>query len=280
MSKEIALITGSSSGFGLLTALSLAKEGYQVIATMRALEKKTALEKAIEKEKLTSIEILPLDVTDHDSISTTIQSVLERYGQIDLLINNAGYAANGYVEDLSLTTFREQFETNFFGLIAVTQAVLPSMRQRQQGRIINMSSVSGRIAFPALSPYSSSKYAVEGFSESLRLEMLPYGVYVSLIEPGSYQTSIWDKSFAQTDQGKRNSNYPKEMEMIMNEAIQIKQHAADPQDVADLIVRVAQHPNPKLRYPIGKEAKSTLRLKSLLPWAWIERYVIKKYLKM
>ncbi|GAA3324660.1 hypothetical protein GCM10020331_053430 [Ectobacillus funiculus] len=151
------------------------------------------------------IHIIQLDVTDSSAAAAVITDIIRCYGQIDLLVNNAGYAAGGFTEELAAEQWRQQFEVNFFGLVTVTKAVLPSMRERRSGKIINISSISGRIGFPSMGPYVSSKFAVEGFSESLRLEMLRYGVYVVLIEPGSYRTDIWSKGLESV---KKQSKFP------------------------------------------------------------------------
>lgn len=275
MSQPIALVTGTSSGFGLLATIALAKNGYHVIATMRDLNRKEALVKQMAEEKLENISLLQLDVTRPGDITVAVDRILTHHGQIDLLVNNAGYAEGGYVEDVTMDEYRRQFETNFFGLIALTKEVLPHMRKRRQGRIINISSISGRFGFPAMSAYSASKYAVEGFSESLRLEMLPYGVHVSLVEPASYQTEIWKKGLEKTRLLAQTA-YPTEMSTIQRQVGRIADTGSDPQEIADLIVRVAQAPRPKLRYPIGKGVTLNLLLKQFLPWEWIEGRVSRR----
>lgn len=190
----IALITGTSSGFGLLTALTLARRGYKVIATMRDLNRKDELvEQAEQAGVLERIHLMTLDVTDESSVASAIHAVTELFGRIDVLVNNAGFAVGGYVEEVSMEAWRRQMETNFFGLIAVTKGVLPIMRMQRAGLIINVSSVSGLTGFPGYAPYAASKFAVEGFSESLRQEMLSFGVRVVLVEPGSFRTPIWGK---------------------------------------------------------------------------------------
>jgi len=193
MNQPIVLVTGSSSGFGMLSVIELAKNGFYVIATLREMNRDGDLRKLIEKHRLNdSIMLHNLDVTSSESIEG-IKKLISKMGRIDILINNAGYAGAGFAEEVPLDEYRKQFETNLFGVIAVTQAVLPMMRKQRRGKIINMSSISGLTAFPGLSPYVSSKYALEGFSESLRLEVKPFGIDVVLIEPGSYQTKIWRK---------------------------------------------------------------------------------------
>ncbi|GAA0368743.1 SDR family oxidoreductase [Bacillus horti] len=274
--QATVLITGTSSGFGLHTTIALAKQGFQVVATMRDLERKQELLSLAEQEgALQQIELLELDVTDSMQVNQVVETILKRYGSIDILINNAGFAQGGYVEEIPLDRWQKQFDTNFFGLIQVTQAVLPSMRERGSGRIINMSSISGLIAFPSLAPYAASKFAVEAFSEALRLEMLPYGIYVSLIEPGSYRTKIWDKGLSSaTTLGP--SMYQQEMNILTKMIQQKGQSAPHPEPVIRTILQVIRSKRPKLRYPIGRGVRSTIWLKKLVPWSLIEKGFIKQ----
>lgn len=275
MKQKIAIVTGSSSGFGLLTVIELALKGFTVIATMRNVNKsKPLLELASEHHIEDSIHILPLDVTSSESICT-FQTHLANYPSVDVLVNNAGYALGGFSEELSIEDYRLQFETNFFGLIAVTQAVLPIMRLKKQGRIINMSSISGRFGFPGLSAYVASKHALEGYSESLRLELKPFGIDVSLIEPGSFQTNIW----ASVDGMKVNteSPYSSYMESILKEMEGGKAGHGNPIEVAKLVAQIASQPKtPDLRYPIGAGVKNMLTIKNFLPWKLLETFVFKK----
>lgn len=274
--QPIALVTGASSGFGLLTSVALAREGYQVLASMRNLDKREKLEAAAYEANVGNrIQIIQLDVTD-SSAAAVITDIIRCYGQIDLLVNNAGYAAGGFTEEIAAEQWRQQFEVNFFGLVTVTKAVLPSMRERRSGKIINISSISGRIGFPSMGPYVSSKFAVEGFSESLRLEMLRYGVYVVLIEPGSYRTDIWSKGL-ESVKSNPNSPYSKEMESILKHIKHVADTAPAPDEVIQQIVQAAKSPAPKLRYPIGKVVKLGIILKHILPWKWWERIVTKRF---
>jgi NAD(P)-dependent dehydrogenase (short-subunit alcohol dehydrogenase family) len=277
--QPVAFVTGASSGFGLLTSVALAGEGYRVLASMRDLDNKGRLEAVAKEAGVTDrIEIVQLDVTDFSTVETVIQDVIHRYGRIDLLVNNAGYAAGGFTEELTVEEWRQQFETNFFGLVAVTKAVLPSMRERRSGKIVNISSISGRIGFPSMGPYVASKFAVEGFSESLRLEMLPYGVHVVLIEPGSYKTDIWSKGLGAVTINP-NSPYAKEMKTILKYVNQVADTAPAPDEVIQQIVQVAKSPSPKLRYPVGKGVKLGIVLKNVLPWKWWERMMTKRLWK-
>ena len=271
---KTAIVTGSSSGFGELIAIELAKTGYNVIATMRNLKKQDALLKLSAAEKVSDkITIFPLDVTQQQSIDE-LKALVESLGSVDLLVNNAGYAQGGFCEELSVEEYRNQFETNFFGVIAVTQAVLPSMRKQGSGKIINMSSISGRFGFPGLSAYVASKHALEGYSESLRLELKPFGIDVVLVEPGSYKTNIWQS--VEKVSVRKQSPYDASMKSIMNVLKRSEDSYGNPQDVARLVADIASEKAPQLRYPIGKGVKNTLLFKSLLPWKRIEKIVIKK----
>ncbi|MBI0579062.1 SDR family oxidoreductase [Neobacillus cucumis] len=275
MEKKTAIVTGSSSGFGLLTVIELALKGFTVIATMRDLTKsEQLLELAKEKQVVDFIHVHHLDVTSPESIDE-FKSFLSVWPSVDVLVNNAGFAVGGFSEELSIEDYQKQFETNFFGVISLTNAVLPFMRANGRGRIINMSSISGRFGFPGLSAYSASKHALEGYSESLRLELKPLGIDVSLIEPGSYQTNIWtsvDDMVVDTD-----SPYTDYMKSILKEIDNGKTGYGDPIEVAKLVAEIAtQVKPPKLRYPIGKGVKSNLFLKNILPWEKLETFIIKK----
>lgn len=257
--------------------MALAKEGYFVIASMRNLGKKGALEAAAHEANVNGqIEIVLLDVTNSSKVEAIIKDVIHRHNRIDVLVNNAGYAAGGFTEELPIEEWRKQFEVNFFGLVTVTTAVLPFMRKQQSGKIINISSISGKIGFPALGPYAASKFAVEGFSESLRLEMLRHGIHVVLIEPGSYKTNIWSKGLNSLTL-QPNSPYVKEIKNILNYIKQASNTAPAPDGVIRQIVQAAQSPYPKLRYPVGKGIKLGIFLKNVIPWKWWERIITKRF---
>jgi NAD(P)-dependent dehydrogenase (short-subunit alcohol dehydrogenase family) len=274
MKRKNAIVTGSSSGFGLLCAIELARNDFNVIATMRDTNKnQQLLDLAKEHDILDHIHIHPLDVTSTESIMDFNEFLLE-LKSVEVLVNNAGFAIGGFSEELSIDDYRRQFETNFFGVIAVTNAVLPYMRANSQGRIINMSSISGRMGFPGLSAYVSSKHALEGYSECLRLELKPFGIDVVLIEPGSYQTNIW--SSIDNTKFSSESPYHPYMMKILKEIENGKSQHGLPQEVAQLVTQIALQPKiPDLRYPIGKDVKRNLLLKNLLPWNMIEKTVMK-----
>ena len=187
--KVVAVVTGSSSGIGFETSLLLAKNGFFTYATMRDLDKSNKIIDLKQKEKL-PLEVLKLDVTDDKSVKEAIEKIVNEQGTVDVLVNNAGYALVGPLEELSIQEFKEQFETNVFGAIRVTQAVLPIMRKQRQGTIVNISSIAGRIGFPLTSAYVSSKFALEGLSESMAYEIDQFGIKVILIEPGVIKTNF------------------------------------------------------------------------------------------
>lgn len=277
MENQIAVVTGSSSGFGLLTTLELAQKGFHVIATMRDMKKGLPLVNQAERLGVKDrIQLFELDVTSSHSI-TNWKTFMEELGRIDVLVNNAGYAGAGFVEEIPVEEYREQFETNVFGVIGVTQAVLSMMRKQRKGRIITISSISGRVGFPGLSPYVSSKHALEGWSESLRLEMKPFGIDVVIIEPGSFQTNIWSSGKQVTENSlKIDSPYYEKMKKLEQHIEKGSNKFGDPVLVAKLIVGIAQKKQTSLRYMVGKGVKVTVILKFILPWRLWEKLLLKQ----
>lgn len=274
--NPIALITGSSSGIGLETALYLARRGFIVWATMRNLQKADELHKIIESEKL-PIEIAQLDVCDESSVKNAVAQILQKSGRIDVLVNNAGYGLRGAVEEVSLDEWKQQFETNFFGVIRVTQAVLPQMRAQRSGAIVNISSVLGRMAIPFSGPYIASKFALEGLTETLRYELAPWNIKVILIEPGFIATKFQEN--AQLAQATQSESSPYVVfKKASGRRVQRNIYrAAPPELVAKTIYRAITHPNPRLRYPVGRDAQFVLPLRRFLPAGLFER-VLKKQL--
>jgi NAD(P)-dependent dehydrogenase (short-subunit alcohol dehydrogenase family) len=278
LNNKTAVVTGTSSGFGLMTSIELARKGFTVIATMRNTSKSSDLLREAKKHGIESkIIVHELDVTNESSILTFQSQVIEEFGRVDVLINNAGYAGAGFVEEISMDEYRRQFETNVFGVFAVTKAFIPSMRKQGHGCIITISSISGKVAFPGLSPYSASKHAIEGWSESLRLEMQPYGVKVALIEPGSYKTNIWStgKQVA-LKSVQSNSPYQEYMQGIERYIAEGENSFGDPLEVAQKIAKIAEMKNPKMRYPIGQGVKASIIVKNLFPWWLWEKIIINK----
>ncbi|CAI9395872.1 MULTISPECIES: SDR family oxidoreductase [Bacillaceae] len=284
MEKQVVLITGANSGFGQLMALEFAKSEYIVIASMRDRNKgKQLIDTATKLGVISNIKITSLDITSAQSVEN-LTLMLQDIGQVDLLINNAGYAGGGFSEEIPIDEYQLQMETNFLGAIRVTQSVLPFMREKGSGMIINMSSISGKIGFPGLSPYVSSKFALEGWSESLRLELAPFSIPVILVEPGSFQTNIWTTGKKVTVKSTLSSSpyfsYMKQLDTYLQRN-RIKD--GDPMEVAKKVVAIAQTKHPRLRYVIGKGTRSTILLKNMLPWKWWEKIVLfilkSKYIK-
>lgn len=270
---KTAVITGASSGIGLLTAVELARSGFQVIATMRELARRTGLEQAAGLAGVSPyIDIRRLDITDFDLIPSLVESVIRDFGRVDVLVNNAGFAVAGFAEDLTLGEIRSQFETNFFGHVAMSKAVLPVMRQQKSGHIIMISSVSGLHAAPTVSSYSASKFALEGWSEALRLEVNRLGIKVVLVEPGSFQTDIWTRNAYIGQKVLDGSSPNRERGQKMRDRIQ-SIPKRDPILVAKTIAQIARDPNPRLRYLVGNDARTQLWLKRILPWKWHEKLV-------
>ncbi|HXY49256.1 MAG TPA: SDR family oxidoreductase [Terriglobales bacterium] len=271
MTNKIAVITGTSSGFGFLSALEMARQNFKVVATMRDLGRRESLDKAAVAAGVDfGIDVRRLDVTEFASLPGFIEGVLRDHGRVDVLVNNAGFAVAGFVEDLKLEEIRLQFETNFFGTVALTKAVLPAMRAQRSGHIIMVSSVSGLHGSPIVSSYSASKHALEGWSESLRLEVRSLGIKVALVEPGSYETDIWTRN-AHLGERVSDPNSPNlARSQRLREAVR-KLKKRDPIEVARLIARIAQDPNPRLRYLIGTDAQVQMLFKNILPWKWHEK---------
>ncbi|MBM7583861.1 short-subunit dehydrogenase [Bacillus pakistanensis] len=273
MDQKIAVITGSSSGFGLLTSLEFARKGFKVIATMRNLEKSKELEQLAKKENLHhALNIHALDVTNNHSVSV-FKDFIKSIGRVDVLVNNAGYAMGGFSEEITIDEYQQQFETNFFGVIRITNTILPFMRNQGDGLIVNVSSISGLVGFPGISPYVASKHALEGYSESLRLELKPNGISVALVEPGSFNTNIWTTgkkvSLLSQNIASPYHNYMRKIEAQMKKG---ERNYGNPKQVASLITSLAdKHRYIHLRYPVGKGVKSMKTLKHLLPWRLWEK---------
>lgn len=275
MPEKIAVISGTSSGIGLLAAIELAKHGFRVVATMRDLERRTRLDDAVQAAGVaSSMDVRRLDVTEFSSFDEFVSCVVRDYARIDVLVNNAGFAVAGFAEDMSLDEIRFQFETNFFGNVALTQAVLPVMRKQRSGHIIMMSSIGGLHGTLSISSYSASKFALEGWTESLRLEVNALGIKVVLVEPGSYQTDIWTRGAVLGKKTIDGSSPNRERGERMRNQVQ-KLKKKDPVEVARLIARIAEDPNPRLRYLVGSDARMQLWLKRMLPWKWHEKLVAK-----
>jgi NAD(P)-dependent dehydrogenase (short-subunit alcohol dehydrogenase family) len=279
MADKIALITGCSSGFGLLTSIELAKADYRAVATMPDLSQRAKLDQAAAAAGVAhKLHVCVLDVTLSSDIASVVDTVAHDYGRIDVLVNNAGFAVSGFAEDIKLEELRLQLDTNFFGAVAMTKAVLPTMRKQRSGHIIQMSSILGLQGSVIISSYAASKHALEGWSESLRLEVNALGIRVVLLEPGAFATGIWSEGTRMGEESTKNTSPNFARSLRMREVIQ-KIPKADPVTVARAVVAIAQNPNPKLRYLVGRDAKVQLALKRLVPWRIYEK-LIANFLKI
>jgi short-subunit dehydrogenase len=254
--QPVALFTGASTGFGQATAELLAANGFSVFGTSRTPSSQSAR----------GYTMLPLDVRSDASVDAVVRAVSERSGRIDLLVNNAGYAMMGAIEENSIADAQAQFDTNLFGVMRMTNAVLPLMRRRGGGRIINISSVLGQAALPYIGLYAASKFALEGLTEALRDELYQFNIYVSLIEPGFVKTNFVAQRAAQPI-----DDYAAARQAALQFTSTGIAHGMQPGMVARAILAAATTPNPRLRYPVGREAKLLPTLKRLLPESAFER---------
>ncbi len=264
---RVILITGCSSGFGLLIAARLASKGHRVIATMRHLEKKGALLDELKMRDATA-DLRQLDVTDKNSIKSTITQIGAKYGLVDVLVNNAGYGIGGAFEDLTDEDIRQQFETNFFGVQNVTREVIPLMRQQRRGKIINISSVAGFSTSPFLGAYNASKWALEAFSESLRYELKFFGIDVLLVEPGTYKTKIfYENARHAANFSNPDSPYYPISRFIENRVnTYVDDCRKDPEAIAVLVDKLIDAKNPSFRNIPDMESQALSFLRKFLPF--------------
>jgi len=268
--RQIALITGSSSGIGFETSLLLARNGIYTYATMRNLSKSQEILDITKKECL-PLKVLTLDVTDEKSTQKAVDIVMYEQNRIDILVNNAGYSLVGALEQISMDEIKEEFETNFFGIIKLIQKVLPQMRKQHSGRIINVSSLAGRIGLPLASAYVSSKFALEGLSESLKYEVQDFGIYVILIEPGVIKTNFIKnlKIGKQVIKSKNGDVNTISADLPYAEITQKRISAFKPRfekgssakEVADTILEAVTSDKPKFRYIVGQDASKLMEIR-------------------
>lgn len=270
--EKIAVVTGSSSGIGLETSLALARDGYYTYATMRDTKKSDKILEAVKKENL-NIEVLELDVNKDLSVKEAINKIVQDKGRIDVLVNNAGRFLVGCVEDLTLDEIKAQFDTNFYGPVRTIQSVLPTMRKQKSGIIVNISSVAGRIGFPATPAYISSKFALEGLSESMRYELAPFGIKTIIIEPGVTKTNLFN-SLKRSD--KTDSPYREVTDKVLSGLTMMSEMGTPPQEVARTIVKAINTENPLPRYPVGNDAIMFLEAKKSKTDIEFENYIKKE----
>lgn len=264
--QKVAIVTGSSSGIGFETSLTLARNGFHTYATMRNLEgeKTKPLTKVVKNENL-QLQAIELDVDNDKSVVDAINTIVEERKRIDVLINNAGYALGGALEDSSMDEIKAQFETNFFGAVRATKAVLPVMRRQGAGKIVNITSMGGRIAIPLSSSYHGSKFALEGLSESIQYELEPFGIKVILIEPGAVGSNFWRNIKIAKSSSDSNSPYSQFGNKILKAYKEMEQNTISPSVVAKTILDAITSNNPQLRYVVGEDAAKTLEARKNMP---------------
>jgi len=278
---RIAVVTGSSSGIGFETALLLARSGFHTYATMRNLEKSKNITDIANNEKL-PLQVVQLDVNDDISVKNAIDKIVAaaENKRIDVLVNNAGYGLFGPLEDISIEEIKAQFETNFFGVIRVTQQVLPVMRNQSiGGTIANVSSVGGRIGVPVLSAYQSTKFALEGLSESMSYELEPFGIRLVIIEPGFIRTNIINSSASAEKALDSKSPYFLLMQKVKNHFKSMMENASSspPEEVAKVILQSITSKNPQLRYTVGNDAATIIQARMNMPDKEFRKMVIQNF---
>ena len=272
--EKVAVVTGSSSGIGFETSLALAREGYFTFATMRDVKKAGTIKKIVEEENL-PLKVIELDVDNEDSVENAIKSIIDEKQRIDVLVNNAGWGIWGTGEDVSLEEFREQFETNFFSIVRMIQKVAPTMRKQGSGNIVNISSIAGRIGFPVSTAYISSKFALEGFSESLRFELGEFGINVIIIEPGVIKTNFFDsmRTAKKADVGE---TYRDITSKVITGVKMMAEMGTPPKEVANVIINSIKQEKPLPRYVVGNDAAMFLEAKKMKTDIEFENYLKKE----
>lgn len=280
-SKKVALVTGSSSGIGLETSLTLAENNYRTYATMRDIDKASNVLELAKKRNV-ALKTVKLDVNDDYSVQQAIKSIVEKEKAIDLLVNNAGYTQLGAVEDLTLTEVQDQFNTNVFGIFRMIKEVAPIMRrQGTGGTIINIGSANGFFGVPCASAYVSTKFALEGFTESLKLELAQFGIKVAIIEPGAIKTNIATnsmfppKKLREQHQLKGISSFSDMTESIMNKSVAAVTKGSSPKIVADIILEIVMTEEPQCRYLAGADAETLFKTKKDMTDLEFEKFLCK-----
>lgn len=256
--QKVAIVTGSSSGIGRTVVEAFSHAGWIVVATMRTPEREKHL------QSLPGVVVKALDVTQVESIQKTMREVMASYGRIDAVINNAGYGLVGVFEDTTEQQIRRQFDTNVFGLMAVCREAIPYLRKQGSGRIINVSSVGGQITLPLYSSYHATKWAVEGFTESLQFELAPFGIQTVLIEPGAIKTDFYERS-ADRASVPAGSPYNKFVNHVYQQYDLAAKKAETGEGVARTVVAAATVKKPHARYAVGGNAGALVKLRKVLP---------------
>jgi NAD(P)-dependent dehydrogenase (short-subunit alcohol dehydrogenase family) len=253
--QKVAVVTGSSTGIGLETSVSLARNGFLTYATVRNLDRSSMIKTIADKETL-PIKVVQLDVTENASVNNAIQTIASEAGRIDVLVNNAGYGLGGAFEDLLVEEIKDLYETNVFGPIRVTQAVLPIMRKQRSGIIVNLSSGAGLFGYPGGSAYVSSKFAIEGLSESMAYELEQFGIKVVLIEPGFIKTNFASAMVIAKKAQDPSSPYSQMMQKIAANSSEMVKNGSPVDVVSKAILQAVTSKDPNLRYLAGKDVEN------------------------
>jgi short-subunit dehydrogenase len=271
--QKVAVVTGSSSGIGYATSLLLARNGFYTYASVRNISKASNLESIANAEKL-PLKLIQLDVTGDSSVKEALEKIVSEKGRIDVLVNNAGYGLFGAFEDISLNEIKAQYDTNLFGLIRTTQAVLPTMRKQKFGIIVNVSSINGQVAFPVISAYVSTKFATEGLSESIAYEVERFGIKVVLIEPGPVGSNFMKGSVLPKRALDPQSPYSELVQNVNAKITSQHENATSPEEVAKTIVQAILTEKPEFRYLVGDDAVSLLKARKNMPYPEFQKMIM------
>jgi NAD(P)-dependent dehydrogenase (short-subunit alcohol dehydrogenase family) len=281
--QKVAIVTGSSSGIGYATSLLLARNGFYTYASVRDINKSASLQSIADSEKL-PLKPIQLEVTDDSSVNDAVHKIVSEKGRIDVLVNNAGYGLFGAFEDLSMDEIKAQFETNFFGVIRVTQQVIPIMRTQRNGSrgggiIVNVGSINGQIAFPVLSAYSATKFAIEGLSESIAYELEPFGIKVILIQPGPIRSNFMKVSLLPKRALDPRSPYSELVQKFYDKTNSQHDDAISPEEVAKTIFHAISIEKPEFRYVVGNYALSLLEARNNTPYSEFQKMIIQNIMQ-
>lgn len=266
---QTVLITGTSSGIGKAAAIYFSQQGWNVAATMRSPEKETEL------NKLPNVKLYALDVTDTSGIEQSLKIIQKDFGKIDVLVNNAGYGADGVFEAMTDEVIQKQFDTNVFGLMRMTRAIIPYMRENKGGTIVQIASMGGRVTFPLFSIYHATKWAVEGFSESLHYELRPFNIKIKVIEPGTIKTEFYGKGRVAIA-GSHLPMYKNFVEKCEKVSQAPAQNGITPDAVAKIIFK-SVNSGWRMRFPAGSPAPVLLWLRKRIPDSWFFGIVRSSY---
>ena len=278
--QKVAIVTGSSSGIGYATSLLLARKGFYTYASVRNIDKSANLQSIADAERL-PLKLIQLDVTDDSSVNDAVEKIVSEKGRINVLVNNAGYALFGAFEGLSVDEIKAQFETNFFGVVRVTQHVLPIMRTKYNGNsvIVNVSSVNGHVAFPVISAYVATKFALEGLSESIAYELEPFGIKVILIEPGAIGSNFMKGSVLPKEALNPGSPYSEFVQKVRVKISSDHENATQPEEVAKTIVQAISSEKPEFRYVVGRDAVNLLEARTNMAYSEFQKMIIQNIIQ-